>query len=77
MCDFCPALILMSSPVELQITIKVFFYFLQPLYSPSSLDTHIVKYNCELQYKLYLVIQCLTSNLKENTELSEQNVLFD
>lgn len=56
------ALILMSSPVELHITIKVSFYFLLPLYSLSLLGTHIVKYKCELQYKLYLVIQSLSSH---------------
>lgn len=58
----------MSSPVELQITISFFFCFFLPLYSSSAHETHIVKYDYETQYKLYLVSQCQTSYFKENTE---------
>lgn len=43
------ALTLMSSPVELQITISFFSVFFLPLYSSSAHDTHIVKYDYETQ----------------------------
>lgn len=39
-CRRLSALILMSSPVGLHITIKDLFYFPRPLYSPSALDAY-------------------------------------